>query len=373
MGISRLSIACATLAISALAQPQFKEHVIATGLKGGYQVVPFDVNGDGRADLIALSSGLTELEWYENPGSFDKTWPRHVFAGGLSRMINVGVLDKDTLIVAHGFENVAAKSVGNVSVLRRPATAGAPWSVQEIDRLTTSHRLRSADIRGNGKPVMVNAPLTGAKAAPPDYNDNAPLVWYDPANGLRRELLNEANHGVVHGIFIVDWNKDKRDDILTASQSGIHIHSLGKNGKWTRTEFSAEPSSDIAVGKLGRERIVAAIEPWHGNRVTVYISGRRQIIDETLADGHTVITADLDGDGRDEIIAAGRQGPKSVFVYKNTSGTAWTRQTVDPAMPAAACIALDLNSDRRLDLACIAAGTANLKVYENLVTKPVSR
>src|SRR4051794_35990411 len=91
------------------AQPQFREHVVATGLKGGYQVVPFDVNGDGRTDLLALSSGLKDLEWYENPGSADKPWPKHVIASGLNRMINVGVLDKNTLIVAHEFANEAAK------------------------------------------------------------------------------------------------------------------------------------------------------------------------------------------------------------------------------------------------------------------------
>lgn len=375
MGISRLVVACAALATCAAAQPQFREHLIASGLKGGYQVVPFDVNGDKRIDLIALTSGLTELDWYENPGALDKPWPKHVFADGLKRMINVGVLDKDTLIVAHAFENEASKSIGIVSVLRRPAGGGVdePWSVQEIDRLTTSHRLRAADIRGDGKRVMVNAPLTGAKAAPPDYNDNAPLVFYDPSHGLKRELVNEANRGVVHGIFITDWNGDGRDDILTASFSGIHIHSLGRDGKWSRTEFSAEPSSDIAIGKLGRDRIVAAIEPWHGNRVSVYAGGKRQVIDETLADGHTVIAADFDGDGRDEIVAAGRQGPKSVYLYRNTSGSNWTRQTVDGNMPAAACVALDLNGDRRPDLACIAASTANLKVYENLAAKPTAR
>src|SRR5215469_17719949 len=48
------------------------QHTVATGLKGGYQVVTRDLNHDGRPDLIALASGMAELVWFENP-----TWERH--------------------------------------------------------------------------------------------------------------------------------------------------------------------------------------------------------------------------------------------------------------------------------------------------------
>ena len=62
-----------TLPLLAAAPAVFVEHTIASDLKGGYQVVVADLNHDGRPDLIALASGLTELVWYENPG-----WQRHV-------------------------------------------------------------------------------------------------------------------------------------------------------------------------------------------------------------------------------------------------------------------------------------------------------
>jgi molybdopterin-containing oxidoreductase family iron-sulfur binding subunit len=47
---------------------RFAEHTIATGLKGGYQVVVADVNHDGKPDLIALASGMPELvKMVKNP------------------------------------------------------------------------------------------------------------------------------------------------------------------------------------------------------------------------------------------------------------------------------------------------------------------
>ncbi len=67
---------------------RFAEHTVSTGLTGGYQVVAVDMNHDGKLDLVALASGMTELVWFENPG-----WRRHVIARNLSGMINVAAWD----------------------------------------------------------------------------------------------------------------------------------------------------------------------------------------------------------------------------------------------------------------------------------------
>src|SRR5215813_14738501 len=58
----------------------FTAHEIATGLRGGYQVVVADLNKDGKPDIIAVASGLPELLWFENPG-----WQRHVLAAGVAQ------------------------------------------------------------------------------------------------------------------------------------------------------------------------------------------------------------------------------------------------------------------------------------------------
>ena len=148
------------LPLLAASPPQFAEHTVATGLRGGYQVVIADLNHDGKPDLIALASGMPELVWYENPA-----WERHVIASGFSQMINLAVVDSGRgdgipdIVLASGFSNVAARSVGVVSVLRHNGDPRDPWTVTEIDRLTTSHRLRTADVDGSGKRIVINAAL----------------------------------------------------------------------------------------------------------------------------------------------------------------------------------------------------------------------
>jgi len=356
---------------------QFTEHTVATGLTGGYQVVAADVNHDGRIDLIALASGMTELVWFENPG-----WQRHVIAGNLSGMINLAAWDLDgdgipEIVLASGFEMEARKSAGIISVLRHHGDPRQPWTVHEIDRLPTSHRLRWADIDGSGKKVVIDQPLTNAEVDHPQDHAHTPLVFYRPGE-WKRQTISEQDEGVVHGIYIVDWDGDGRDEILTASFSGIHLYKLGRDGHWSRTEIAkGDPapwpkcgSSDVAVGHIGKRRFLAAIEPWHGNQVTIYREhgGRwqRHVIDDTIADGHTIWTADLNGDGRDEVVAGYRAKGVNVYYAQDAGGERWSKVVLDSAMPAAACAIADLNGDRRPDIACIGSATGSLKWYENL-------
>jgi len=370
-----------TLPLLAAAPATFVEHTIANDLKGGYQVVAADLNHDGRPDLIALGSGMSELVWYENPG-----WQRHVLAAGQRRMINCVVVGNQ-IVLASEFSMQATDSAGVVSVLRPGADPRQPWTVTEIDRLPTSHRLRTADIDGSGRLVVINAPLTGPTAAAPDYRGQTPLVYYVPGEWKRRVISTE-NAGVVHGIFVTDWDGNGRDSILSASFGGIHLFRYAApnnsgDAMWTRTELArGDPapwpksgSSDIAVGHLdaghlAKSRFLAAIEPWHGNQVAVYTERgarlEREVIDSSLNDGHTIQVGDFNGDGVDEIVAGFRGGPRSVYLYSyDAAAQRWTRGVLyGGGMGAAACTVVDLNKDGRPDITCIDA--TRLKWYENL-------
>lgn len=360
--------AFASLASAQTRFAQFDARVLAADLRGGYQVVVTDVNKDGKPDLVALASGMTELLWFEGPN-----WERHVLATNMKRMINTWPMDTDgdgipEFLVAHAFENDASRSVGIVSLLTHGADVRQPWTVREIDRLTTSHRIRTA----NG--MFINAPLTGASAVAPEYRDHAPLVAYRPGD-WHRQLINGDDEGVVHGIFIHDWNRDRREDVLTASFRGIHVNLAQADGTWKREKIvdgnpAAWPksgSSDVTVGTLRQERFLAAIEPWHGNQVSIYRqkggAWARTVIDDSLVDGHTVFAADLNGDGKQEVVAGSRGGKRGVYIYYEEGGR-WIRQVLsEGAVSAAACAVADLNNDRKPDIVCIGSATQNLILY----------
>ena len=360
----------------------FVEHTVATDLRGGYHITATDINKDGKVDLLAVATGAkVDLVWFENP-----TWARHVMASGYPGMINADAFDVDKdgypeIVLQSGFSTTPAKGDGRMILLTKGADVNAPWTAKEFDRMPSVHRVRWMDADGSGTKVVVNAPLGGVNGAPPDYKDKVGIYAYDPRKDYKREVITEDDEGVLHGVQVVDWDGNGRDALLSASFMGIHLHRYN-SGKWMRTKLTsgnADPwpkngSSDVVVLKTKAGRQLSAIEPWHGNQVVVYRGkgetwDQRAVIDDTLNDGHTLVAGDFDGDGVDEIVAGYRGGGGGVNVYRLGADNQWTRHPLatpdQKSMAAAGCAIAHLNTDKRLDLACIGSSTANLKWYEN--------
>ena len=358
-------------------------HEVATGLRGGYHVVATDINKDGRVDLLAVSTGAKiDLVWYENP-----SWTPHVMASGFPSMINADAFDIDgdgypEVVLQSGFSTTPAKGDGVMTMLTKGADVNAPWTAKEFDRMPSVHRTRWIDAEGNGKKMIINAPLGGVNGAPPDYKDKVSIYAYQAAD-LKRQTVTDADEGVLHGLQVVDWDGKGRESLLAASFMGIHLYRYA-NGTWQRTRLTAgnaEPwpkngSSDVVVLKTKPGRQLAAIEPWHGNQVVVYRGkgdtwDQRTVVDDTLNDGHTLQSGDLDGDGVDEIVAGYRGGGGGVNIYRLGTDNTWTKTVLEgqKTMAAAGCVFAHLNADKRVDLACIGTATANLKWYENLPAK----
>ncbi len=238
---------------------------------------------------------------------------------GLCRSINAAARDLDgdgipEIALAHEFGTTHASSLGILSLLTHESDPTEPWRIREVDRTPTVHRIRWADADGTGRPVLVSAPLSGPAAEPPEYRDAVPVYWYRPDDCTRRTVTNDGL-GVVHGLLVKPWSDAPGDAVFTASFAGVHVHRY-LDGEWSRETVAAgalDPwpqsgSSEVEVGRLGERDFVATIEPWHGPQVVVYReeagSWERQVIDE-IGSGHTIVTADFNDDGRDEICHRG--------------------------------------------------------------------
>jgi hypothetical protein len=369
----------------------FYPHVVSTGLRGGYQVVATDMNKDGKVDLIGVGSQNPELVWYENP-----YWTPHVITREAARMVNVDAADLDgdgipELALAYEFSTNSNNNPGKIAILT--ATNKDPkqmWTFKQIDQLPmTSHRVRFATI--NGQKLLASAPIITAESADGFTNSNhtvTPLHIYRPP-AWKREVVTEESRGVVHGLVINDWNGDGRADLLTTGYMGLFMHSLDRNGSWTRSEIiKGDPGewprggiSDVAIGRFGGKRFIVTNEPFHGNQVVVYVptadgAWPRTIVDTTINNAHSLVLVDSDGDGTSEIVSGGTRGAPGTargtkpgaFFYKaaDASGQKWDRMVLDDSIAANSCVAADINGDRKMDLACIDAGNPwSLKWYEN--------
>ena len=375
-----LALQVAAAAPPAVTAP-FTAHLITSGIKGGYQVAVADLNHDGRIDVIGLGQGAASLLWYENP-----SWTPHVIVS-VPRMVNVDTADLDgdgipEIALGYGFSSNPANSTGNIGILHSGVDPTAPWTLKEIDQQPTTHRLRFVDVDGNGKKVLVVAPILNPKS--PGFPDPdhlpTPLLMYRPGD-WKREVITEENKGVVHGLLAYDWYGDGHQDALTAGYSGVFVNSLAADGSWKRLELTAgSPAAwpnggagEIAAGKIAGKQFFVTIEPFHGNMVVVYTQDstnqyQRHVIDSSLANGHTLTLVDVDGDGIPEIVAAGNGSRADLFFFKaeDATGQHWQRMLMDNDMAPSSCVAADIKGKgRKSDIVCIDGKPPNyLKWYE---------
>lgn len=125
---------------------------------------------------------------------------------------------------------------------------------------------------------------------------------------------------------------------------------------------------------------IATVEPWHGNSLVVYPEGEGQkavVVDDHLRWGHAIQCADLTGDKTDFIVLGVRDNPmpadkfkekRGVRLYRNTDGQGqeWDRYILEDGDVAAEALAVgDLDGDGKPDIVAVGRQTFNCRIYWN--------
>lgn len=384
--LTAAALAVLTAGCAAPAPASFRPFTVAENVEGAYLMALGDVNVDGRTDIILLSVRSPEVYWYENPD-----WRRHLLVSDVAPAAVGAAVDAAAdgvarIVLLTGFHrDDFAKNAGELVFLKTGEAAGDAPPAHVFVREPAAHRAQFGDIDGDGDRELVVAPLSGEGGGPPiDSSAATPLVYFDPPDPTRH-VINAGLSGTVHGLTLVRWDGDERDDVLTAGLDGVFLHQIVRDQsdapEWRSHRLTpgragdknGRPGAgDIRVGKLkSGERFLATIESVHGGEVATYRADRAGVwrrfqIDEGFALAHAIAVADFDGDGGDEIIIGDSRGEGGVFLYEfgpKGGRHGWRRRQIDQAMAAGACEPADFDGDGRLDLACAGMETRNLKIY----------
>jgi len=360
----------------------------------GYAVRVLDMNRDQRPDILIVDS--KRLLWLENP-----SWKEHViYATPDAKADNVccAPLDVDgdgliDLAVGADWQPNNTDSGGSIGWLKQQPAG--QWTYEELAKEPTTHRMHWVELVP-GKPSLVVAPLKGPGSRAPGFDQvGVRLIALTPPAGGKgpwpMQVLTDQLH-VMHNFHITDLDRDQRADLVCASFEGATWLRFDVQGKLASSQplgsgqagtAPARGSSEIRDGRLAGQRpYLATIEPWHGDKVVVYLAPtqwqpdsqpglwQRMVIDDQLAWGHAVATANLDNDAEQELVIGVRDNQSNdhrcgVRIYDPTpDGQAWQRTLVDPGGVAVEdLVTADLDCDGRVEIIAVGRATHNAKIY----------
>ena len=307
-----------------------------------------DIDGDGKLD-IALGAGWKPpnttdagtIQWLKQPANIDEPWK--VYSIGeepsVHRMRFVDFGDGHKALIVVPLQGKGSTAKGN-------------W-------MERGPRLLSYEVPKN--------PTT----------DSWKMTVID--DGHLHAVHNFLPIGIAgHGAFYVLFASYEGLTMYAGGSGGFEMDHLVAEGNQEHPNAS-RGSSEIKIGQLNGKMFFTTIEPWHGNQVVVYIESKpggewvRHVIDTELKWGHGLWCADLDGDGNDEIIVGVRdpfnekiRSGVNVFRATDAAGTKWEKHVIDNGGVAVEDLACaDLNGDGKIDIVAVGRATGNVKIYWN--------
>ncbi len=309
--------------------PTWKRHVVRhTKEYGTYLAslsdLPLDVDKDGKVDIVSSSWHEKKLWWSRNTGKPDALWEDHVIREGYSVEFSFLVdLDND------------GKANEILPQFSGPLTAwyeakGGTLVEHPVSARDYGHGIGAGDINRDGRTDIIT-----------------PKGWLEAPTDPRQpnwQFHQDFDLGSPSFIFVIDLNEDGLSDLLTANghDYGIYWMEQRPDRTWVK-----------------------------------------HIIDDSWSQPHALTLADINGDGRMELITGkrfmahdghdpGEREPLGIYWYEyhlaeNRKSVEWSRHLVEYGGRAGGGMhipVVDMDRDGAPDFAV--GGKGGLFLFQNL-------
>jgi hypothetical protein len=361
--------------------PDWSRHQVREVSKTGtyyncFATLPFDVNKDGWTDFLTCAYFTKNIGWVENPGDPNKEWTYHPID-------EPGTIEAAQFVDFNGDgKPEILPNATNVVVfyaLEPPSGSPSGWARYDFGPAAAGHGVGSGDVDGDGRIDILT-----------------PKGWF------QNPLLTVNSQFAFGGAsFVTTRNGGAGSRVVTYQMNSWPWHpdwNLGATGiQILARDVDGDGLSDVVYGMGHNYGLywLKQVKASDGSHAWV-----KKPIDETIASVHTLVWADLDGDGHAQELVTGKRvyaheiepgatdGSVIAWYKFNKSKNAWDKHVIfqgEPATDAPAegqkrdalkdfprgtagtglqLTAIDIDGDGDTDLVC--PGKSGLYWFENL-------
>jgi hypothetical protein len=346
------------LALSALPLPESDRQTLHGSMSGAIKVFAGDADGDGDTDVVASAYWAGEIVLFLNRGGDPVEWDSRII---VSDFTNAGAavladVDQDGRVDILG----GADELGQVAWWRNNGGDPAEWNQTTIvSGFAGVHDVAVADVDGDGDVDLVVPGYEADEIAWWRNDGGTPIGW----TGFSVDSAVDYPTKV----HLVDLDDDGDVDIVGTAWHDAVVSWWSNDGgeipRWSRqdiaTGFVGTHWVDVAdVDGDGRLDVLAAamdrgeLAWWrqHGDET---IEWQWNTVTTALEGAVSVDAADLDGDGDIDVAGSGwsPNGGVSWWENRNGLGTSWRRHVVDDDFGESSSVHVaDVNGDGALDV-----------------------
>ena len=247
-----------------------------------------------------------------------------------------------------------------------PTTHRMRWIELATDAGSPQWGLVVVPLHGRGNKNGEGAPVKVLLYHPP-----TPLN--DPKGDWKSEVIDELMH-MTHNFDVLDSNR-----LLIAGREGIRLFERDGIWRNVTLIAGFGSAGEIRRGEFPAAWFAATIEPMHGNALfaTVFerdTPSKRHTLTDKLTEGHALACGNLLDVKSDQIVVGWRGTPGKegstfgvhLWTLLDDSGKQWRDTAIDDTGMACEDLQLaDLNGDRKLDIIAAGRATKNVKIYFN--------